>query len=178
MLDFFLVMVAAASAAAGSSGPPAAPQAAAAPPAFLAPEEAPAPPAFLAPAPQLVAEPQVPSGKFTTATEVRPILAATRANWIAVREYDGQDLLYVTQLWSWRCGLVQMRIGVNGAPPEPWPLPPCREDQPAPNMILEEDGLPFRSYAPGSVAVVDVILTFDDLSEEQARFERQAVLMP
>ena len=103
--------------------------------AFLAPrtdpsgtQEGAAPPAFLAPkaaAPQsgLVAEPQVASGRFLTALEVRPILNATQGNWIAVREYGGEDLLYVTHLWSWRCGLAELRIGLNGAAPEVWPLP-------------------------------------------------------
>ncbi|MFC6640566.1 hypothetical protein [Sulfitobacter profundi] len=72
----------------------------------------------------MVAEDQTPTGRFTTAAEVKPILNATRGNWIAVREYDGQDLVYVTHLWSWRCGLAAMAIAVNDAPMQNWPMPP------------------------------------------------------
>lgn len=120
----------------------------------------------------LVAEPQVPSGQFTTAAEVKPILGITQGNWISVREFDGQDLLYVTHIWSWRCGLVQMELGVNGAPPEIWPLPECHLDQGAPNGITEADGLPYRSYELGSITQIEVHLTYDDLSKEQVVFNR------
>jgi len=137
---------------------------------------APAPVAQQAPA--LVAEPQVPTGKFTTAVEVRPILNMTRGNWVAVREFDGQDLLYVTHLMSWRCGLVLLRYGINGGPLHDWPLPACHEDTAAPNALTPGDGLPYARFAPGSVQRVEVELTFDDLSTERAVFERKAVLMP
>ena len=126
----------------------------------------------------LVAEPQVPSGRFTTATEVRPILSATRGNWVAVREFGGQDLVYVTHLMAWRCGLVQLKLGVNGAAPEVWPLPPCHEDTAAPNALLPEDGLPYRGFAPGSVEALEIEITYDDLGTDRATFRRAEVLMP
>lgn len=127
---------------------------------------------------ELVAEEQVASGKFTTAMEVKPILNATRGNWIAVREYDGQDLIYVTHLWSWRCGLVELRIGLNGATPEIWDLPECHSDQPVPNIMADDDGLPYRVFPLGSVNEVEVELTYDDLTTDSARFDRQGVLIP
>lgn len=138
-----------------------------------------APPAFLSPSdePVLVAEPQVPTGKFTTATEVKPILAATRSAWISVRDFDGKDLLYVTHLWSWRCGLLDMKIGINGATPERWPLPDCHMDQQMPSAILESDGLPFREFPQGSISTVEVEITYDDLSTERVRFDRNGAEM-
>lgn len=129
-------------------------------------------------APVLQAEPQEPTGKFTTAAEVKPILTATRANWVGVREWDGQDLIYVTHLWSWRCGLLELKIGVNGNTPEPWPLPSCHMDHPMPAVILESDGAPYRSFALGSVQSIDVEIIYDDLSTDSARFDRAAVMIP
>jgi hypothetical protein len=151
-------------------------------PAFLAPSAKasnPAP-AFLAPAakPALVAESQAPTGRFMTATEVKPILNATRGNWIMVREYDGKDLLYVTQLWSWRCGLLEMRVGINGNDPEVWPMPECHPDQPSPAAILEDDGLPYREFGLGSIAMIEVELTYDDLSTDSVKFSRQGKIIP
>lgn len=161
--------------------------AAAAPPVFLAPAESgqsnAAPPAFLSPddkgaQPALQAEPQIPTGKFTVAAEVKPILGMTKGNWIAVREFNGQDLLYVTHLLSWRCGLVQMKLGLNGAAPEIWPLPPCHEDMATPNALLESDGLPYKAFPLGSIQQVEVHVTFDDLSTDSAKFDRRGVQIP
>lgn len=126
----------------------------------------------------LAAEPQVPTGKFTTATEVRPILTATKSSWVAVREYGGEDLLYVTQIWAWRCGLVEMKVGVNGALPQVWPLPPCHIETGAPNAITEADGLPYARFPLGSIETVEVQLTFDDLGTDTGLFARSTVLMP
>ena len=124
------------------------------------------------------AEPQVPTGKFTTATEVKPIMEMTMGNWVALREYDGKDLLYVTHIWSWRCGLLQMRYAVNGGEMIDWPLPPCHEGTNAPNAIIDTDGLPYATFALGAVQSVEVELLYDDLSTGSARFERSDVLMP
>lgn len=125
-----------------------------------------------------VAESQVPTGQFTTATEVRPILGVTRGSWVAVREYDGQDLLYVTHLMAWRCGLVGMRYAVNGGALQEWPLPECHIGTAAPNALLPEDGLPYVSHPLGSIQSVSIELIYDDLGTETAQFERAAVLMP
>ncbi len=126
----------------------------------------------------LVAEDQTPTGKFTTAAEVRPILNATKGNWVAVREYDGKDLLYVTHLWGWRCGLAAMAISVNDEPMQNWPLPACHMKYSTPNAMLEEDGLPYLSLQLGAVQSIEIQIVYDDLSMDRARFERGNVLIP
>ena len=127
---------------------------------------------------ELVAEDQTPSGKFLTATEVKPILSATKPNWIGVREWDGKDLVYVTHLWAWRCGLLQMQIAINDGVAQIWPMPACHFDLAQPASILDTDGLPFAEFPLQSVQSVSVKLIYDDLSEETARFERSDVKIP
>lgn len=120
---------------------------------------------------------QISAQGFTSAAEVRPILEATKANWVAVREYDGADLVYFTQLLAWRCGLSEIRYGLNGAEPEiGFPMEPCYEGTAQPNAI-KSDAIYLRE-ALGSVNSVSVRLIFDDGSTADARFERAQVLMP
>ena len=95
-----------------------------------------------------------------------------------MRDWDGQDLLYVTHLMAWRCGLVALRVGVNGQPAQDWPLPPCHLDSAAPNALTAEDGLPYRAFPAASIASITVEITYDDLTTDAAQFDRSAVLMP
>ncbi|CAN0015565.1 MAG: hypothetical protein CMF72_05950 [Mameliella sp.] len=185
MLDLILVVIAIATG--GPDGPAERVETASAPKVEAADARAPsaeAPPpsseADPAPVPVLPypAEQQVATGRFTTAVEVKPILSATRANWIAVREFDGQDLVYVTHLWAWRCGLVAIHVGINGAEPEPWPLPDCHEDTNAPNAMLPDDGLPYRAFPLKSVESMTVEVIYDDLTTEKVSFDRRGAMIP
>ena len=127
---------------------------------------------------EFTAEPQTPTGKFTTATEIKQILEMTKPNWVAISAQPGNDFLYVTQIWSWRCGLLQMRVSLNKGPIEVWPLPPCHEETNAPNAIIETDGLPFKMFAPGEIESMEVELLLDDLSTLSASYQRSEILMP
>lgn len=126
----------------------------------------------------LTADPQTPTGTFTTAAEVKPILDATKGNWVALRDYEGQDLLYITHLWSWRCGLKAIAISINDEPMQNWPLPTCHNGTATPNAILPDDGLPYLTLRQGSVQRISIQVVYDDLSMDLAQFERSAVLLP
>ncbi|HHC30055.1 MAG TPA: hypothetical protein ENK80_05785 [Rhodobacterales bacterium] len=116
--------------------------------------------------------------QFTTAAEVRPMLEATKARWIAVREYDGKDLLYFSNLLAWRCGLEAIHYSVNGGPERLWDGEPCYKGEARPNALKATDKLPYVSFPLGSVDTVDVRLTYDDGDTDSASYSRGAILTP
>jgi hypothetical protein len=113
---------------------------------------------------------------FTTAAEVKPILQATKASWIAVRLYDGRDLLYFTNLLAWRCGVSKIEYAVNGGEMTTFDAEPCYLDEPQPNA-LKVDGLDaiLVAYPPETIETIDLRVTFGDDTIENARYARSAV---
>jgi len=129
------------------------------------------------PEPQRTPEPQVPTGQFTTAIEVRPILDVTKANWAAVRLYNGQDLVYFTGLLSWRCGLWDIRYGINGAPATtPFEMEPCHSETGQPNALTDvANFLPYITLPPESVESLVVEITYDDGSTDSVSYDRAQI---
>lgn len=125
-------------------------------------------------------EPQVPTGQFTTALEVRPILGMTKNNWVGVREYDGQDLVYFSHLLAWRCGLWDIRYGINGAPAETIVgMEPCNEEFAQPNVMLDiENFPPYAIFPLQSVESIYIEIVFDDGTTDFAQFDRSEVRIP
>ncbi|WP_371168859.1 hypothetical protein [Aliiroseovarius sp. 2305UL8-7] len=115
---------------------------------------------------------------FTTAVEVRPILDATKGNWVAVREYDGKDLLYFTHLLAWRCGLDQISYALNGGDERVFDAEPCYENEPQPNAIKVEDKLPYVSFDLGSIDMVTVRVVYDDGAQATNSYERADIMTP
>lgn len=126
----------------------------------------------------LSATPISAQGQFLTAAEVKPILTATKGNWIAVREYNGQDLLYFSHLLAWRCGLKAIHYSLNAKETlEPWPLTPCNEESPSPAAIGPDQPI-YGTHTLGSIASVTVTITYDDDTTDTVNFERKSVLIP
>jgi len=116
------------------------------------------------------------AAQFNSAAEVKPILQMTKGNWIAVREYDGQDLLYFTHLEVFRCGLERITFAVNGGQAYLWQTPPCEGDETF--SEIPADRLPYVVYPLGSIATVRVQLIYDDGTIDDEVFERGAVMTP
>ncbi len=121
-----------------------------------------------------------PAQTFTTAAEVEPILEATRANWIAVRNYEGHDLIYFTNPLSWRCGLTAIRYSVNGESDlHDLAMEPCYEAEANPNALKFDQGIEaYITLPPESVKSVHVVMVLDDGREMPADYERAAVQIP
>lgn len=124
----------------------------------------------------LLALPLPALAQMDTAAQVKPILQVTKGNWIAVREFNGQDLLYFTHLEVFRCGLDQIRFMVNGAAPVVWETPPCPGDETF--SEIPADRLPYTGFPLGSIETVQIELTYDDGTVESETFERAAVMTP
>lgn len=110
---------------------------------------------------------------FTTQAEVEPILEMTRAHWIAIGTQTAQDLLYFTHLLSWRCGIAEIRYGVNGAEAATvLAMEPCHRESNQPNAIRE---LPYVVYPLNSIETVRVELVFEDGARMEELFTRAAI---
>lgn len=124
-------------------------------------------------------EDQTPTGKFMTATEIKPIMDVTRGQWVAVRLYEGQDWVYFTQMMSWRCGFWEVRYGINGAAADQiMPMEPCYDDTASPNAFVDNDLLPLLTFPPETVQSLTVEVLYDDGTTDSATYERSAVLIP
>ena len=124
-----------------------------------------------------IASPLAAQG-LSTAEAVRPILTMTAPNWIAVRDWDGHDLLYFTQLLPFRCGLAEIRYGLNGAEAtERFNAEPCppEEDGQVFATIEADEYLPYLTFDPGSIESVTVTIVYDDGLEETHSYDRAAV---
>lgn len=120
----------------------------------------------------------VAAQNYVSGAELRTILNATQANWVAVREYDGQDLLYFTNLLAWRCGLEAIYFSVNGADETQFAAEPCYEDEATPNAQKATDRLPFLRFDLQSVDTVKIRIVYDDGAETLATFDRAQIQIP
>lgn len=112
---------------------------------------------------------------YTAGAELRTILNATQGNWVAVREYDGQDLLYFTHLLAWRCGLDGIYFSVNGGDERQFEAEPCYEGEATPNALKVTEMLPYLQFDLRSVETVDVRIVYNDGAETVASFDRAQI---
>jgi hypothetical protein len=109
------------------------------------------------------------------AAQIRPILNATKGQWIAVREWQGQDLVYFTHLLTWRCGLSKIQYSVNSAAAnKTWTFPPCDEASPNPAALPTGQKI-YVGFDLNSVQSVTVKITYDDGKTDTVTYDRAAI---
>jgi hypothetical protein len=88
----------------------------------------------------------------------REILEMTSGNWLSFREFNGL-MVYYSHLISYRCGIREMKIGINSTvPTQKFPLPPC--DPRNPSAIPEKAKI--FDKLPQNTQVMSVELTYRD----------------
>lgn len=114
---------------------------------------------------------------FTTVEQVKPILSMTQGNWIAVREFNGKDVLYFTHLATYRCALSGISYGINSdLPILKFEAEPCYWQEPTPFVQKTENGfLPYVEFPLNSIRFVTVQITYTDGSVETVKFDRAGV---
>jgi len=114
--------------------------------------------------------------QFTTAEEVKPMLDFTRADWVSLREFNGNDQLLFTQILAWRCGIDRISYAINGEKRQRLKVEPCYEGETRPNDFKDSDFLPYVTFPVGSVDKVTVWLIYDDGSTDKEDYKRKAIL--
>lgn len=119
------------------------------------------------------------NAQFLSAAEVRPILDMTTANWVGVSEYNGQDLLYFSHLISFRCGLTEIRYGINGEPAiSVFPLEECYRNTNAPTAMHPDTNPLFLEFPPGTLQLVTVEIEYDDGGTQSVTYFRNEIVIP
>ncbi len=119
--------------------------------------------------------PTIASAQLLDAAKVRPILDITKSQWVAVRKWEGRDLLYFTHLLTWRCGLTRIEYSVNStATDQVWRFKPC--DPTAANpMALPPEQVIYKGYDLNSINSVTVKITYDDGDTDTVTHQRKAI---
>ena len=111
--------------------------------------------------------------QMVDAVQIRPILTMTKNSWVAVREWEGQDLIYFTHLESWRCGLTSVTYTINDAPePKTWQLAPCDEANP---MAIPDGHLVYTDFPLGSIQTLRIDITYDDDTTDNETYARESI---
>ncbi len=89
---------------------------------------------------------------------------------MSLRELSNALMIYYTHLMSYRCGIREVRIGVDSAvPDQPLRLPRCDQNDP---MAIPSDAHPYLKVRP-STRSVSVEITYRDGSVSEVKTFRR-----
>lgn len=88
-------------------------------------------------------------------------LELTRDKWVAFRNFNGRQLIYFTQIVTYKCGLKEVRYSFNTRDvAERFQLPRC--DPQNPFRLDPQNDKIYLSLAPGTVGTMSVQLVYGD----------------
>jgi len=91
--------------------------------------------------------------------QIKPIVEMTKANWVAFRDWQGNQLIYFTHLEAWKCGIDYVFYGLDDGPlDELWTLEECNPKNP--NAVTKEK--PYLTFPANSVKQIRVQLIYPD----------------
>lgn len=114
------------------------------------------------------------AAQMQSAAEVKPILQMIVPQWVSLREFNGEDILYFTILEVYRCGLDQIRYVINDGKPQVWETPPCEGDTTF--AEIPADRLPYATFPLQSVEAVRIELSYDDGTVQTESYGRTDIL--
>lgn len=112
---------------------------------------------------------------FTESALAKPVLQAISGQWVTIRPYEGQDLLYFTMVLSYRCAIEQIRFSYNGGPLQVWEHEPCWHGEAQPYALKMDTHLPYAVAPLNSLQQITVDLLFDDGSTLTHSYDRAAI---
>ena len=104
-------------------------------------------------------------GDLTQAAGAAMIHQAIKAQMVSFKQEGDVDFVYFTNLLAWRCGVSQILVGLNGAPPTiPYPMEPCYRDLREPNTLkLDRPEFPIYLKMPaGSAQTMTIRVVYED----------------
>ncbi|MGQ0565987.1 MAG: hypothetical protein ACT4OK_13075 [Gemmobacter sp.] len=119
-------------------------------------------------------------GDLTQAPGVATIHQAIQGQMVAFKQEGDVDFVYFTNLLAWRCGVAQILVGLNGAPPTiPYPMEPCHRDLAQPNTLkMEDPAFPIYLKMPaGSAQTMTLRIVYEDGKTADFVVERAKSLM-
>ena len=120
----------------------------------------------------LPAGPALTQSDFTTPEGAAMIHQSIKDQILSFRPDGDLDYIYFTAILGWRCGVRELRYGLNGAAPDTaFPLEPCHRDLRNPNTMKGDiSQFPiFITVPKGSAETVTLRVIYDNGAE--ARFE-------
>ncbi len=115
-----------------------------------------------------LAVPAAAKAQMPPPEQLKGMVEASKDRWVAFRNWNGRQWIYLTIPLTYHCGIKEMRYSLNGTDlAERWPVPDCNPQMPF--NIDREKAQVYRAFDPGTVGSVSLQLVYTDGTESAVR---------